>query len=224
MPGKGCDFAMLVQVDFDNVATRNREALLAGLERNKVPSEYALINARPGFPLGETSRLKLQSGLRKLTAKSVLMILGHGDWKSQHVGLIDGPETATLLKNNGLNIASVIKIVACSAGRDVGSAKDVRLGVSHDSFASKFHQKLMDHEVFIDVVAPTRAVAALQGGLYSGRLFTKDSKLERGDPDTPSATYRRTGSFVKYTAVNKVQKREIVTWSKHNDIPAWVYD
>jgi len=86
---------------------------------------------------------KLTAALRPMTDKSRLYLRGHGSWMMQTIGGIDAKTWARTLVNAGLYKTRVISITACTAGRD-RDINDNRVVESANSFASKFHQALMD--------------------------------------------------------------------------------
>jgi hypothetical protein len=121
---------------------------------------------------------ELKHELKKLTHLSRLYIQGHGSWQTQRVGNWSPEETANCLVNCGLPEVDLISILACEAGRDLGTANNARLDTSADSYASNFHAHLWtEHKLKIKVFARVFSVGLFNSNITYASPQDKASKF-----------------------------------------------
>jgi hypothetical protein len=162
----------------------------------------------PGDPNGAAKRKALGEALGELTEMSRLYIIGHGDWKHQAVGEVGAVNWADTLFLNGLKKVGVISLVSCNAGRDLGSAADVRINNSADSFASVFHKQLGEYDIKPVLFARVYKVVVLNSAPETGRkaVEQKDQQIRR-----------RQNSKLKFWWDGDTQKRETVVYATDAD-------
>jgi hypothetical protein len=146
---------------------------------------------------------KLVAAMSPMTAKSRLYLRGHGCWMMQTVGGIDAKTWARTLLNAGLYKTKVISITACTAGRD-RDVMDNRVVHSADSFASQFHQALMDMANLDTVV-----YARVYNQIVYATGFKATSDLAEGIKPANS----RAKSKLKFSWQGRKQVREWVDYS-----------
>lgn len=162
----------------------------------------------PGDPDAAAKRKALGEALGELTEKSRLYIIGHGNWKTQTVGEVGPVKWADTLYLNGLEKVAVISLVSCNAGRDLGSAADVRINNSANSFASEFHKQLGELGLKTVVHARVYKAAVLESGADTGRKVTEQKDVQ---------IHQRPNSKVKFWWAGDTQKRDTVIYATNED-------
>ncbi|MCI0699991.1 MAG: C80 family cysteine peptidase [Planctomycetia bacterium] len=175
-----------------------------------LPTESVLF-PRAGQPGFLAARFKLTAALGKLDKHSRLYLIGHGNWKAQTLGGDTADTWATTLVNGGLPQIKLVSVTGCQAGRDLGSADDLRVLSSADSFASKLHAKLGALGVKVDLYARAYKVRIRSGG--QGQV--RGSKTTEG-------TYQRANSKILFTWEGAKQVRKWVDYTAKDDPDSWV--
>jgi hypothetical protein len=174
------------------------------------------------YPAGadlEEKTTKLEQAFGKLTKKSRLYILGHGDWRAQTVGGVTALYCAATLAAAKLPNVKIISLVSCNAGRDQSTASDVRIAESANSFASKFHREIKSFAgVTADLYARVYKVGVLSQGQGTGQKITG-----RGSRQKDQVKYfpkHKDNSKLRFFWDGDVQKREWVFYFEQTDFDA----
>lgn len=201
----------------ENLITDNAKAIDKRAQNRGLKSHIVSLPCGSGL-IGNVKdhfRVKaLTQELKKLTNQSRLYIQGDGDWESQKVADWGADEAADYLVACGMPAVKVISVLACEAGRDLGTTNHVRVPNSADSFASKFHKRL--HEKHnIDVLLYARVYLVVPIGPATIRRFGVDkSELGRKatadeDDDVELSMFGRTKSKLRFKWAGGQQIR---TW------------
>ncbi len=150
-----------------------------------------------------------------MEGQSRVYLQGHGDWQSQKIADWGADFTVDFLVGAGLPAVKVVSILACEAGRDLGTANDTRVANSADSFASKFHARLRAKHGISTVVyarvfcvVPIGPAARDYFGLSKTSMGRKATSDE--DDDVDNSEFGRTKSKLRFEWVGGQQVR---TWT-----------
>ncbi|WP_347986586.1 hypothetical protein [Methylomonas sp. AM2-LC] len=195
----------------DNAKAINNRAISKGLKSHIVT--LPMWNGFFGNITGHFQLKSLKHELSKLTSKSRVYIQGHGDWQSQKVADWTADFSVDFLVGCGLPAVKMVSILACEAGRDLGSANDIRVTNSADSYGSKFHKRMFTkHGLKIEVyarvycVVPIGPAAQSVFGLDKDQLGRKATSDE--NDDAMLSQYGRTKSKLRFYWLNGQQVRE----------------
>ena len=139
------DRQLVIQLDFDNTIEANAKALNDYGNSKNIPSRLvkmhgATSNGRTYF--NEQDQHELVEAARSLTRDSRVYLEAHGDWQNQKLGIHDPLTICDMLANSGMPEVKIVSVLGCALARDAGTANDLRVSNSVDSFASKLHELL----------------------------------------------------------------------------------
>lgn len=155
---------------------------------------------------------KLKDAMKHLTTESRVYLQGHGDWQSQKLADWDAAQTAAILCGAGMPAVKTVSVLGCELGRDQGTANDVRVSNSADSYGLKLHKILKDSYGIETVVRARIYCVGLGNSGWAastpdrwGRkiAFDEDDKY-----DSWAQAHKRTESTIVFYWDNGVQRRK----------------
>ena len=206
------DRQVVVQLDFDQTISRNAEALNKYGNDRQIPSELLKVRgSNTGFNGFDIAKLNV--AMSKLTRDSRVYLQAHGDWQTQCLSSYTGEQVAEMLVRSGMPAVKVVSVLGCESARDAGTADDMRVSHSMDSFASHFHKALRDiGGLKVSVYARTLCVGIGNPEEETGALAQwhghKATFNDDDDWEGWGSGHQRTESKLHFFWVDDAQQRE----------------
>jgi hypothetical protein len=207
------DRQLVIQLDFDNVIEANAKALNDYGNSKNIPSRLVKMHgaaSTSGTYFEMQDHHELVDAARSLTKNSRVYLEAHGDWQSQKLGIHDPLTICDMLADSGMPEVKIVSVLGCSLARDAGTANDLRISHSVDSFASKLHELLgYRRQLHVKLYARVYNVhigAADWGdkGDAIGRKFTANQDDQE---EYDAVARRRTRSKIQFYWENGQQRR-----------------
>lgn len=215
-PTTNYDRQVIVQLGFDSIISNNAKALNKLGNDKGIPSELVEVHASSGliktFSRKDTATLK--TAFSKLTTRSRVYLQAHGDWQSQKLDDYDAKHIAQLLADAGMPAVKCLSVLGCELARDKGTANNVRVSNSIDSFASQLHRILKEkHKIKLILHARIYCIAignpikgsAVKRPELLGHKATADENDKLASWDVGS---KRVNSKFRFYWQNDTQQRD----------------
>lgn len=212
------DRQVVVQLDFDSTISNNAKALNKYGNDKGIKSELVEVHSSSGrlktFSRKDTARLA--AAFSKLTRRSRVYLQAHGAWATQKLSDYNAKQIASLLADTGMPEVKCLSVLGCESARDLGTADNIRVGNSMDSFASELHRILKEkYKIKLELKARIYCVAIGNpnsgGGVADPTLRGHKGTFNQNDDWEgwgEGVGHKRSHSKFRFYWQNNTQKRD----------------